>query len=244
MIFNLSTGLQRGLIGGTQEPSIDVNSDTMSFAENQILDTGNLSGFARHDIIRVRGGANAGVIARVISGDDDQLSFTAGTFAAESAGSAIFLEKISFGGSYSGNFSNSVIHLYSSPMPVSADDSEGVATLLAIISRDALPFTAGVSLNGLNMEWDAASKLAVRAIDPGTGVKEVWKGMGIADGTVTWGRCFGNDYTTGASTSARRIDGDAGDTAGFFYYMPNGRSVVVGGPVTVTGIGIGVKGVV
>jgi hypothetical protein len=243
MIFNLSTGLQKSVIDELSVSLEELFSDTVSFTATQILDTGKFSGFARHDLVRVRGGANAGVTARVISGDSDQLTFAAGTFSVESAGSARLIEKISTGGSYSIAMTNGVIHLYSSPMPIDADAAEGAAVLLAVLTRNALPFAAGVSENGLNLEWDAASKKAVRAVDPETGIREVWSGAGIAVGTVTWGRYYGNSHTLGASTTARRIDGDAGDTASSFFYMPNGRAVVVGGPVTVTEVGIGAKGV-
>lgn len=234
MIFRLSTGMKKALTGGASLSATTLNSDTVEFTTSQILDTGKLAGFARHDFIRVREGVNAGVKARVISGDANQLTFAAGTFAAAAAGGQVFIEKISGGAGYVEPMTNGILRLYSAPMPTTADLSEGSAVLLAEITRSGLPFVAGVSENGLNLEWDAAARQLTMAIDPETGLVEEWKGVGLAEGTVTWGRFYSNDLSIGASTDAVRFDGDAGDTASSLFYMPNGRLITLGGNVTVT----------
>ena len=234
MIFRLSTGFKKAFSSGIYLPTETLNSNTVEFTTNQILDTGKLGGFARHDFIFVKQGVNAGVRARVISGDADQLTFAAGTFTAEAAGGQRYIEKINGGAGYVEPMTNGTLRLYSAPMPTTADLSEGSAVLLAEITRGGLPFAAGVSENGLNLEWDEVSDQLTMAIDPETGLVEEWKGVGLDEGTVTWGRFYANDLSTGASTDAVRFDGDAGDTASSLFYMPNGRLITLGGNVTVT----------
>ena len=236
MIFRLSTGFIRALSSGIYLPTETLNSNTVSFATNQILDTGKLGGFARHDFIFVKEGANARVRARVISGDANQLTFAAGTFTAEAAGGQRYIEKINGGAGYVEPLTNSVMCMYSAPIPLSADLSEIAegAVLLAKLTRKGNPFAAGVSENGLNLEWDAVTGQLTIAIDPETGLTEEWKGVGLEEGTVTWCRIYANDLSTGASTDAVRFDGDAGDTSSSLFYMPNGRLITLGGNVTVT----------
>jgi hypothetical protein len=234
MIFRLSTGFKKAFSSGIYLPTETLNSNTVEFTASQILDTGKLGGFARHDFIIVKEGVNAGVRAQVISGDNDQLTFAAGTFTAEAAGGQRYLEQIRGGAGYVEPMSNGILHLYSAPMPTTADMSEGSAVLLARLTRKGLSFAAGVSENGLNLEWDAVTGELTIAIDPETGELEEWKGVGLGDGTVTWGRFYANDLSTGASTDAVRFDGDAGDTSSSLFYMPNGRLVTLGGNVTVT----------
>lgn len=234
MIFRLSTGMQKAVLSGLPPSTITLNSNTVQFTTNQILDTGKLGAFSRHDFILVREGVNALVKAMVISGDANQLTFDANTFTAAAAGTQLFIEKLAGGAGYVTPLANGVLRLYSAPLPTDADQSESSAVLLAEMTRGGQPFAAGVSENGLNLGWDNAAKKLMIATDPETGLTEVWKGVGLGEGTVTWGRFYANDYVTGSSEDAVRFDGDAGDTSSSFFYMPNGRMVTTGGNITVT----------
>jgi hypothetical protein len=238
--IRMSTGLKQAILSESDVGDHKLVSNTVSFTTSQILDTGNLASFLPGDIVKVHLGLNDHVVAQVISGDANQLTFYADSFTIEASGSYRMIEKLVSSGSLSKSLSNGVIGLFSSPRPIDADASEGTAVLLALLTRGGASFAAGVSVNGLNTKLNGT--ILDRAIDPNTGSQEIWTGLGLTDGTVTWGRYYDNSYTTGSSTTAKRFDGDAGDTSGFNFYMQNGRSVAVGGPVTVDSINLSIYG--
>ena len=66
-----------------------------------------------------------------------------------------------------------------------------------------------------------------RAIDPETGLPEVWRGPGVAAGTARSARWYANDKVTGVSTDAIRMDGTV-NTSGSDLNMINGTEVAVG----------------
>ena len=125
------------------------------------------------------------------------VTFAAGTLAATEdfiAGTTLTFDN---GGSFKELFDYCVIGLYSGTQPATPDATEG-ATLLALITVASGAFTGGVTTNGLR--WGSViSGVASKNSD-------VWSGVGLSSGTVTWGRLYENDYTTGASTTAIRID--------------------------------------
>jgi hypothetical protein len=120
-------------------------------------------------------------------------------------------------------YDNCVIGLYGGSMPAGPDSAEGT-TLLALITVGSGAFTGGVATNGLG--WESASG--------GSLVKataETWSGLVLATGVVTWARIYANDYTTGASTTADRIDVDVA-TSGASINMGN-TSVTLDGTATI-----------
>ena len=102
-------------------------------------------------------------------------------------------------------YANCVIGLFDGTQPATANDSEGSANLLCLITLNGGPFEAGVATNGLNFSAPVDGVMS----KPGG---SVWKGTGLAAaggaGTVpTWFRVYSNAYVTGASTTAARWDG-------------------------------------
>jgi hypothetical protein len=114
---------------------------------------------------------------------------------------------------------NFVIGIYDGMQPATAYDSEGSANLLCLITKDGGAFTGGVATNGLNFDTAVGGVLSKPSGD-------VWKGVGTAAAgasgvTATWFRVYANDYTTGASTTAKRYDGAIGTSTSFELRMTN-----------------------
>lgn len=120
-------------------------------------------------------------------------------------------------------YANCTIHIYSGTQPTSANDAE-TGTLLAKITESGGTFTGGSATNGLN--FDSASG---GVISKASG--ETWQGTGLAAGVATWARIYDNAYTTGASTSANRVDVDVA-TSGAALVMAT-TTISVGGTVTI-----------
>ena len=95
-------------------------------------------------------------------------------------------------------FQAGVIAVYTGTQPATADLAES-GTLLGYITVASGDFTAGSSTNGL--VWDSA----VAGVCPKPSATE-WSITPIADGTAGWARLYDNAKTTGASTTAKRID--------------------------------------
>jgi len=109
-------------------------------------------------------------------------------------------------GSFKDVFANAVIVIRTGTQPVNADAAES-GDILGMITVNGGAFAAGVATNGLN--WDAA--VAGVCTKPAA---EEWAIIPSASGTAGWGRLYANDMTTGASTSAVRIDLACGVGAG------------------------------
>lgn len=128
-------------------------------------------------------------------------------------------------------YANGVIGIFSGTQPATANDSEGSAVLLALITLNSGAFEAGVATNGINLS------------DPVDGVLskasgETWSGLGLAAagelGTdATWFRHYTNGYVTGASNTPR-YDGAVGIVSTYELQMSNTK-VVTGIPVIITG---------
>ena len=128
-------------------------------------------------------------------------------------------------------YANGVIGIFGGTQPTTANDTEGSAPLLALITLNGGAFTAGVSTNGINLS------------DPVDGVLskasgETWSGTGLAAAgtatTATWFRHYTNAYVTGASTTATRYDGAIGTTSAYEMQMTN-TTVVQDVPVLCNG---------
>jgi len=103
-------------------------------------------------------------------------------------------------GSLQDTMVNGVLCIYSGTQPTTADDAES-GTLLCKITVSSGTFAAGTATNGINMATAATSGTLPKS------TSEVWSGVNVATGTAGYYRYYDNTYTTGASTTANRIDG-------------------------------------
>ena len=109
-------------------------------------------------------------------------------------------------GSFKDVFANAVIVLRTGTQPATADAAES-GDVLGMITVDGGAFTGGGATHGLN--WDAA--VAGVCAKPSA---EEWAIIPSASGTAGYGRLYANDMTTGASTTAVRMDLACGVGAG------------------------------
>lgn len=94
-------------------------------------------------------------------------------------------------------FDSGELHIYSGSQPADADSTEGSGTILAKV---VLPTTGSF----------AASASSGSLAKAGT-----WEDTSAdASGTAAWFRLYDSAITTGASTTAIRIDGDVTATSG------------------------------
>lgn len=128
------------------------------------------------------------------------------------------------------SYTNGVIGIFGGTQPATANDSEGAAPLLCLITEDAGAFTGGVATNGINFDTPVDGVLS-------KATAEVWKGLGTAAAgtgtTATWFRHYSNAYTTGASTTAARYDG-AITTASTAELQMTNQTVVENVPVEIS----------
>ena len=122
-------------------------------------------------------------------------------------------------GSFKDVFANAVIAVYTGTQPANADTAES-GTLLGLITVEGGAFTGGVATNGLN--WDAA----VAGVCGKPSATE-WAIIPDASGTAGWARLYANDMTTGASTTAARIDMACGVGAGELRFSTTALTVDV-----------------
>lgn len=129
-----------------------------------------------------------------------------------------FVNAVNQTGSVKATMQDSVIGIFSGTQPANADATEGAGSLLMLITVDGGAFTGGSATNGLEMGTSTDGVLSKAA-------GETWKGTGLAAAstgtTATWFRWYANAYTTGASTSAVRIDGAIGTTSAYEMQMSN-----------------------
>jgi len=237
MALRLSTGLRNALLSNKAEAENLVTGTTISFGDgtgtggrDQILDSGNgLAGFEKRRKITVSGssgGTNDGTF-EILSVAAGAIEVAAGSFSSESASEQIILASAD-GGSISDIFRNCVIDVYSGAQPSNADSGE-TGTKLVSITLSSGAFVAGAAANGLNFDEATAGVLA-------KDTDEVWSGEGLADGTAGWFRIYANAYTTGASSSAVRLDGSV-STSGGQFNMSN-TAITDGGTTTVDSVSL------
>lgn len=100
-------------------------------------------------------------------------------------------------------FQNGVMAIYTGDQPASAD-AEETGTLLCVITRDGGVMTPGQPDNGLNLTWNASTRMVEKV------ASETWTGTVIADGTPGWFRFYDNNGYRGESMTAKRFDGSIG----------------------------------
>jgi len=232
-----STGLKAAVSGRRLTGSNKLLTDTVEFTANQILDPGKLAAFRAGDFVHASLGSNDDIENQVITGDVDQLTFTADAWTPQASGTSTLIQKPS-SGSLLEVMKNGTLHIYGSPMGSSADEAEGVATLLAILTKNGGAFTPGESSAGFSMELSGAG--LVKAIDPLTGVEETVSGAGLVEGTPTWGRWYDNVAVQGASTTAVRMDGQVSTSSSAFFTIST-SIIKVGSPISLISINLDVS---
>lgn len=241
MAFTLSTGLKKALQARMPAYGVTLKADTISFAADAISDSANGFGsFVDDEWVLIDSGSNKNVFAQIIAASAASLTFAAGTFTVESAG-AIFSVSAIDTGSVQGCFKNMTPHIFSGTKPVDADQTEGAGTKLAEITKNGDAFVSGVATNGCNFQEFTGTTMN-KAIDPATGIAEVWQGDGLASDTATWTRWYANTVVTGLSTSALRMDGTVSTVTGADLQLEGSADIVTGVPVVVTEVNVTISG--
>lgn len=248
MAWNLSTGAQKALLSKNPTNSANKIGNTISFGDGDgsgstdtINDSGNgLGVFAVDDWILIIGGTFNNTLVKALTVAAGKIEVQAGTFTTVSAGTNVCLVKLSTG-SFAQVFRNCVADGYSGIRPAAGADAAETGTKLVTYTRAGGTFVAGSSANGINFGEFSGTTLQ-RAIDPTTGVAEIIRGTGIATGTLGYVRLYDNAKTTGASTSAIRMDGVAA-TSGGDVNIAGGLTITSGVASEITGVNFTVTGV-
>lgn len=234
MTVQLSTGLRNAQLTANSYPENLVTGVTYSFGDgtgadgaDQILDSGTTlvtDGFEVGDYVTVAGSTSNNFSGlKVLAAVEASLDVPAGSFTTEAAGDQVILGSGTNGGSLDEQLRNGVIEIYTGTQPATADLAESGTKLLRItISSGA--FTPGTATNGLNLATAASGVSSKES-------SEVWSGVGLAAGTAGWFRYYDNSYTTGASTTAKRLDGVCGVGTG--QLQMSSLTVAVGATTTV-----------
>jgi len=241
-MFNFSDGMVKALLAG--DPSIDtkIQASTISAGDGDGtggLDTLNDSGsglgsFGRHDfILIISGDANDGVWTKVINATAAKLEVPAGTLTTVAAGSIVSILKFSPWGVMKTLYQNCTIDVFAEARPASANDAEPGA-VIASFSLNGNAFVGGLSENGLNFAYLDGLNMK-RAIDPETGLVEVWRATPTATTIANSCRVYSNDKTTGADANAIRMDGVVA-TSGADLNITQGPSLTTGVPVDISDV--------
>lgn len=123
---------------------------------------------------------------------------------------------------FGATFEKGVIHIYSGPQPLNADNAI-TGTLLGTVTIASGAFVAGAVTNGLTFAAPSGGSIAK------TGT---WSFNGVAAGTAGWFRLVGNAADAGAlSAVLPRLDGSVGNS-GADLNLSN-LAIVVGAPTTI-----------
>lgn len=242
MAWNLSTGAKIALLNAQPTLGSTLIADTISFGDGDgtgstdtIKDSGDglAAKFAIGDFIMVIGGDNTGKLVKALTVADGEIEVAAGSFATAVAGDPICLVEIT-SGSLAQVFKNMSIDGRTGPRPLTADLTEA-GTKIIQFSLNGNAFVAGTSTNGLNFGNISGTTLQF-AVDPATGITEVCRGIGLTPGgTLGHVRVYANDKTTGASSSAIRMDGVVA-TSGADFNIATGTTIVTDVPVEVSSV--------
>lgn len=223
MAFKFSTGLRNALLGTKDTITADTLSTT---ATDTISDSGSAlltTGFRPGDTLTTSGwtaAANNGICTVVSVADDGSSMVIAGlTLESEVAGDTVTITANSKG--MKDIFANNVIRIYSGSAPATADAAE-TGVLLLRLTKSSGAVTKGTSTNGNNFDEIAAGILSKDA--------NVWSGVGLADGTAAYWRCYDNGLITEESTTSKRCQGTCG-TSGSDFVMSS-TSVVTSATIT------------
>lgn len=235
MALRFSTGLRNARLDKQSVIQNQITGTGISFGDGDgtggrdtINDSGNgLAGFKIHDLIKVSGSTSNNVSAEILSVSAGTIEIPADTLTGEIAGDQVILSS-SRGGSLKDLFRNGVLDIFSGTQPATADTTES-GTKLCRITLSSGAFVAGTATNGINFGDAVAGVIGKRS-------GETWSGVGLVNGTAGWFRIYDNAATTGASTTAVRIDG-AIATTGAQMNMSN-TTITVDGTTTIGTVAI------
>lgn len=218
MALKLSSGLRNALAGNNAYPTALHYATTISFGDGDgtggrdtINDSGSgLGSFVVGQYITVAGSTSNNISGvKVLSVAAGTIEVAAGTLSTEAAGDPVIIGAGTNGGGLAEILRNGVLEIYSGSQPTNADAAESGTKLLRITIGSGA-FSGGTATNGLNFELGETTG----KIEKASG--ETWSGLGLADGVAGWGRFYANAYTTGASTTAVRLDGSVGTSGATF----------------------------
>lgn len=107
---------------------------------------------------------------------------------------------------FKGAMQSGVAYIYGGAQPATADAAP-TGPLLAILTKDGLPFTAGSPTNGLTYADPVNASVSKSA--------DTWKFTPVAEGTAGWIRFMGNAADNGGvSTTLPRFDGSVASAGG------------------------------
>jgi hypothetical protein len=213
MTLRKSTGFRNAQASANSYPINLITGTTFSFEDgtgadgrDRIADSGSgfvTAGYEAGMYVVVAGSTSNNISAtKVLAVAAGYLEIAAGSLSTEAAGDQVIIASSAGGGSWDEILRNGVIEIYSGSQPSSADSAESGTKLLRITISSGT-FTPGSPTNGLNLATAVAGVSEKESA-------EVWSGVGLADGTAGWFRYYDNSYTTGASTTAKRVDGVCG----------------------------------
>lgn len=224
MAFYFSTGLRNSVLG--EQDTITAATLAAVAATSKITDSGNAlltTGFRPGDTITISGftgdvsNNQITTVTSVASDGSDMV--VAGTLVNDAAGESVTITSVSK--AFKDVFRNNVIRIYSGAAPANADAVE-TGVLLLRLTKSSGAVTAGTATNGNDFDAIATGVLSKDS--------NVWSGVGLADGTAGYWRCYDNGLITGSSTTSKRCQGTCG-TSGTEFVMSS-TSVVTGATVT------------
>lgn len=204
-MLRFSTGLRNALLGDI--PSVTDAGSQIAFvnATGKITDTESRflsEGFRPGDVIVVSdsdSGTNDGYysVTTVATDGSDMVVSPAPTNEAVDAATPTIACVTSKG--FLDVMRHGTIKIYTGSQPATADTAES-GSVLVQITVDGGTFTKGTSTYGLDFDAPSSGVLS-------KATAETWKGTASATGTAGWFRFYDNSLTTGASTTAIRMDG-------------------------------------
>ena len=211
MALRFSTGLRDARLENQATVQEQVTALTISFGDGDgsasrdtINDSGSgLGNFEVYDKLTVSGSTSNDGTYEILSVTAGTIEIAAGSLTAEVAGDQVVLASAR-GGSLKDLLRNGVLDIYSGTQPTTADDTES-GTKLVRITESSGTFVADADDNGLNLGASVSGVIGKRS-------GETWSGLGLVNGTAGWFRFYANDATTGASTTAVRLDGSIATT--------------------------------
>lgn len=240
MALRLSTGAALVYAGGGRN-SLAFGSDfTFSASAKRISSASNQFGKAEvGDMFEVKGSAantgKTGIITAVgASGAYIDVDIA---IVNEAVGTTAAIAVYSFGKSMAEVFRRCVIGLFTGVQPTTADDAE-TGTILGYFTADGNAFVSGEAGNGIILSDAVASTLngipggliRLHADNP------IVTCNPIASGTAGWVRFYDNDFVTGLSTVAKRMDMACGIGTGEF--RMSSSTVTIDVPITVNSISL------
>lgn len=237
MALRLPTGLKNAIldkkaVANNLIVAIDISFEdgTGTDGRDRILSSAeDMSVFPKRNKITISGSTSNDDSYEVLASAVGYVEVAAGSLTTEAAGDQVIVSG-AIGGSISDLFQNGVIDVYSGSQPTDPNSAETPGSVkLVTITLTSGAFVAGSPINGINFGEVSAGVLSKEA-------GETWSGIGLAAGTAGWFRIYDNNYVTGESAEAIRMDGSV-STSGSQFNMTN-TTISVGATSTVDSVAL------